>query len=134
MFDSSSDQPQPGPNNAGNPETADAQGHWVLLGRADDFPEGSLSPATVEGRALMVCRLDGRFHAWADYCPHAGRPLHDGAMHEGRVICRHHGNTYCLATGRNVDDPRNEPPLKRYKIEQRGDELWVFLHAMFSAT
>ncbi|MEX2542479.1 MAG: Rieske 2Fe-2S domain-containing protein [Trueperaceae bacterium] len=72
----------------------------VEVGLAENFPEGSVTPVTVEGQALAVIRQAGEYFAVPDRCTHAKFPLHDGELLDGKIKCQHHGATFDLRSGR----------------------------------
>jgi UDP-MurNAc hydroxylase len=59
-------------------------------------------------------------------CPHDDVSLvHYGVLDGTEVICRVHGYRFDLATGRCEGSPGLH--LRRYKITEVGDEIWVDL-------
>jgi 3-phenylpropionate/trans-cinnamate dioxygenase ferredoxin subunit len=72
----------------------------VEVGLAENFPEGSITPVTVEGQSLAIICQDGELFAVPDRCTHAEFPLHDGELLEGKIKCLQHGATFDLRTGR----------------------------------
>jgi 3-phenylpropionate/trans-cinnamate dioxygenase ferredoxin subunit len=94
----------------------------VVLGPVEKFPPGTKEQVQVEGRAIAVFNVDGRFYALRDVCPHQGAPLSRGAIvgnlsatepgryvydaEQKRVRCPWHGWEYDLVTGQSSFDPR----------------------------
>ncbi|MDO9708356.1 DUF2231 domain-containing protein [Paracraurococcus lichenis] len=68
------------------------------------------------GIALVLHR--GRVHAMGARCSHAGGPLDQGWVLEGRLVCPWHGSRYDLATGEPMDGP-STCPQPRYALRIR---------------
>ncbi|MFI4859972.1 MAG: Rieske (2Fe-2S) protein [Phycisphaerales bacterium JB063] len=83
---------------------------WADLAAAADLPPGSRCVVEVDGLAVLVLNDAGTFRALANLCPHAMLPLGTGPVCSGAITCPHHGLSYDLATGCNLDEPETEPP------------------------
>lgn len=77
---------------------------WHELGKAGDFPSGSLRGMLIKGRRLCVGRSGARYFALDDTCPHAGGSLCEGLLDEDLVICPLHAYGFEIDTGRCLDD------------------------------
>lgn len=100
---------------------------WLAVGKHEDFPPGTVTPCRVEQRPCVVIATDDALYVLADSCPHAGKPLHDGSVCGHKITCRHHGYAYDLRTGRNVDFPYDEPPVRKLPVRISGDVVQVDL-------
>lgn len=89
---------------------------WHDIGPAEDFPEGTHVCATVGEKSIVIVHVDGEMHALADHCPHAGKPLGMGELRGCKIVCPFHGYTYHVKTGRNVEFPYDEPPVRKYPL------------------
>lgn len=89
---------------------------WLDVGSLEDFPAGTLTPRQAGPRNILMVASDQRLHAVLDVCPHAGKPLHEGSVCGQKITCRYHGYAYDLGTGRNVDFPYDEPPLRTLPV------------------
>lgn len=75
---------------------------------------------------VMVTRVGGQLIAFPGVCPHDDVSLVDYGVLEGEVLrCRVHGYCFDLRTGRCEHMPSLH--LRRYRITQIGDEVWVDL-------
>jgi len=89
---------------------------WIEIDVDRDLAAGTKRCLTVEGMDMVVCQVEGQLTAVANTCPHAGKPLGEGEL-KGRVLtCPYHGYAYDVLTGRNVDYPHEEPPVRRYPV------------------
>ncbi len=90
-----------------------------------ELPPGSKKAVKVgETEILLVHTAAGELHALEAKCPHAGAPLEQGAICEGRLICPWHTGTFELATGRLVEPPPLRS-LKRYEARIDGKSILV---------
>jgi nitrite reductase (NADH) small subunit len=87
------------------------------LGPLLRIPPGEGLRYRVGGDEIAVFRTRrNELYAVQAACPHAGGPLADGLVGNGRVVCPLHGRTFDLATG---DPIRNEcPALRTYHVSE----------------
>ena len=92
-----------------------------VVARADDVPEGGRLIVEVHGRSIGIFRLDGRFHALLNRCPHQGAELCRGDLvgllesdgpgsyrfdpSHRMLVCPWHGWEFDVATGQSYFDP-----------------------------
>jgi nitrite reductase/ring-hydroxylating ferredoxin subunit len=105
---------------------------WVRAVRSEDLARGARRRVELEGRAVLVLRLeDGRLVAANPRCPHEGHDLSEGMLWFGQIDCPWHHWTFDLATGENIYPRRVFPadlaaqcrPLRLY--ETREAEGWI---------
>ena len=99
----------------GNPENLAREGKLVTVGRVEDLPEGR--GATVElhgGRELALYRIDGRFYAVENFCPHRGAPLAEGQLYGHAVECDWHGWRFDVRSGACLNRPSE--PVETYEV------------------
>ncbi|GAB2979610.1 DUF5914 domain-containing protein [Saccharothrix stipae] len=72
--------------------TARPSGNWFVVGASRDVVRGKPFGRTVAGREVVLWRGPGDvLVAGPGSCPHLGAPLCDGAVTDGRLVCRWHG-------------------------------------------
>lgn len=96
------------------------------VGHRGDFAEESLTPLRVDGREIVVVHHQGVLYAVPDLCTHARKPLHDGSLEDGKLICCYHGARFDLESGRGTLPAIK--PLERYPVRLEGDAVWVELN------
>jgi len=83
--------------------------------RLDDIPEDHGIRVTLSDTPILLVRQGDDVHAFSADCPHAGAPLEEGAVCNGRIVCPWHKGTFAIDDGRVI-----EPPaligLKRYPV------------------
>ena len=78
----------------------------------------------VDGENILLIRDGDTVRAYAADCPHAGGPLEQGALCNGRIICPWHKATFQVATG-GVLEPPALVALDRYRVVVTGDDVMV---------
>jgi NADPH-dependent 2,4-dienoyl-CoA reductase/sulfur reductase-like enzyme/nitrite reductase/ring-hydroxylating ferredoxin subunit len=74
--------------------------------------------------SILLIRSGDTVHAFGADCPHAGAPLEEGAVCNGRLICPWHKGTFDIATGALVEPPPLLP-LTRYPVRIDGGDVLV---------
>lgn len=115
---------------------------YRIADRSELEEDGSRVIATVEGREIAVFRVDGKYHALANFCPHQSGPLCEGPL-EGRmefseeegtweydstesvVSCPWHGWKFEIETGENPQTDRYRVPT--YDVKEKDDGIYVVL-------
>ncbi|WNC91795.1 FAD-dependent oxidoreductase [Paraburkholderia sp. FT54] len=78
----------------------------------------------VDGEKILLVRDGDTVRAYSADCPHAGAPLEEGALCDGRIICPWHKGTFDVSTG-NVLEPPALVALDRYPVVVTGDDVMV---------
>ena len=84
---------------------------WVTVANVDDIPPGHAARVVIDGCAVAIFNVDGRFHALDDTCTHAEASLSEGELDpdECSVECPLHGSSFDLRTGEPLSLPAVEP-------------------------
>lgn len=98
---------------------------WTDLCDVDDLPEGGRRCVKHDGLAVLLINDAGTVRAIANLCPHAMLPLEKGPVAAGAITCPHHGLSYDLATGGNLDEPDTEPPAVVFETRVQGGRIEV---------
>ncbi len=96
---------------------------WLRVPVEALAPDGR-AVAAADGIEVAVFRADGRVHAFANACPHAGNPLADGDVVGSTLECVYHGWRFDLETGACL---RGDLPARRFPAEVRGDEIVILV-------
>jgi nitrite reductase/ring-hydroxylating ferredoxin subunit len=102
----------------------------VLLARLSEIPEGEMVCRLHGTRPVALARVRGEVFAFDDVCTHAGASLHEGEL--GRtgdycVTCPWHEASFDVRTGKVDQDTQWATDTRAYRVELRGDEVWVDL-------
>jgi nitrite reductase/ring-hydroxylating ferredoxin subunit len=105
----------------------------VLLARLAELPAGAMIRRRHGLRDILLARVGDEVFALDDVCTHAGAPLHEGTLvvaEGGRqclVTCPWHEAHFDLRTGAVHQDTPWATDTEAYRVELRGDEIWVDL-------
>ena len=82
----------------------------VDVGALEDFESGAVRQIRVEGRVLVLVRIDDDVYVLDDRCSHEDFSLAEGEVNvaECEIECARHGAMFDLATGQ----PRSLPATK----------------------
>jgi len=83
----------------------------------------ALAPGSVMGSAYAVCNTAGELRAFEGVCPHAGGPLGQGNLEDGRLICPWHAWEYDSLTG--VNDYDENVKLAMFPVKIEGDDILI---------
>jgi nitrite reductase/ring-hydroxylating ferredoxin subunit len=103
---------------------------WHEIGRLEEFPDGELARASVDGIDLVVVRRGSHVDVLADNCSHLAAPLSEGSFvateGQGCVECPWHGSTFRLADGHVVHGPATAPmPRFETRLVNGGVEVML---------
>ena len=86
---------------------------FVEVGATEGLEEGKMRAVDVDGRSVLILKLEGEPYAFVNVCPNAGARLPlDGARLTGSVIvCPWHNCAYDARSGKRVDDEPDGPAL-----------------------
>lgn len=96
-------------------------GNKIVVGKVDEFADGSRITVEANGRQIVVFRQDGEFYALLNRCPHRGAKLSAGRFvanltsdavgeyvfhgEERMLACPWHGWEFDIKTGQSYFDP-----------------------------
>lgn len=105
------------------------------VARAEEIPPGQVRHFEIDGVAVVVAHWNDRFYALAGICPHQNLPLQGARLWDRWLTCPWHNYQYDVASGENhfprcvypADLQERARPLVSYRVERRGEEIWVDL-------
>jgi nitrite reductase/ring-hydroxylating ferredoxin subunit len=96
---------------------------FARAAKTGEIAPGTIKEFQVEGKAVAVANVDGKFYAISNTCLHRGGPLGQGPL-EGKIVtCPWHGWEYDVTTGKISQNPA--VGVSSYPVEVRGDEIFV---------
>jgi len=82
-----------------------------------ELPVNTVIEVMVRGEPYAICNAAGNISAMWGVCPHAGGPLGQGQISDGRVVCPYHCWEFDCRTGENDFDPAVRVPIYPVRIE-----------------
>ncbi|MDB5972178.1 MAG: non-heme iron oxygenase ferredoxin subunit [Hydrocarboniphaga sp.] len=89
---------------------------------ASELPPNAKKPLSIEGKAILLCNVNGQLHAISNVCSHNDKPLERGRLGNGWIACPTHGARFDLATGNALCLPATKP-IATYEV--RVVEDWI---------
>jgi 3-phenylpropionate/trans-cinnamate dioxygenase ferredoxin component len=83
-------------------------GRWQDVASIDELTPGTRRVIDVDGVAVAVFNLAGRYFAICDTCPHDGGELASGQLEGEVIICPRHGARFSVKTGAVLGPPAYE--------------------------
>ena len=96
---------------------------FLRAAKTSEIPAGTIREVQVNGKAVAVANVEGKFYAINNICLHMGGPLGEGSLDGHIVTCPWHGWEYDVTTGRVGQNPT--VGVVSYPTEVRGDEIFV---------
>jgi 3-phenylpropionate/trans-cinnamate dioxygenase ferredoxin component len=112
--------------------------NMVEIGKINDIAEGTLKQVDVKGVEVMLSRVNNKYYAVQNRCPHMGGNLSRGTLAGQIVTCPVHKSQYdvtdghvvrwtdwtgpLLAIGKVFKSPR---PLKTYPVVIKDDKIFI---------
>ena len=86
--------------------------------------DGEMVSVDLDGEPILLCRIEGRYHALRDVCSHADQALSEGRLRGKTVYCPLHGARFDVRTGACLSPPATEP-VASYEVEEDDEGLLI---------
>lgn len=93
------------------------------VAQLDDLAPGRSKKVTVNGRAIALFNVDGKFYAIHNSCPHEGGPLANGRLKGYVVACPWHDLAFDIRNGQGTDG--GGYCVGSYEVRVEGTDIWV---------
>ena len=94
------------------------------VAKFSEVAEDCLTRVDIGDTAIVLLRVGNTVHAFQGKCPHAGAPLEEGAVCNGRIVCPWHKATFDATDGTLVEPPALEG-LAHHAVMLEDGEIWV---------
>src|SRR5215212_8041462 len=105
------------------PAAQPGQVRWQFAARLQDLEPDGRKTVHVDGRTLVLWRVDDLVYALDNRCPHMGFPLDKGTCRDGILTCHWHQARFDMKTGGTFDQFADDAQV--FPVEVRGEEIWV---------
>ena len=99
---------------------------WHPIELASPLASREKVSISLEGREILVCRVDDQYFALSTRCTHSAWPLVNEPIEGMEIVCTLHGARFDMRDGCPSGGPASKP-LSSYPIELRDGELYVRL-------
>src|SRR5688500_7801028 len=97
---------------------------WVKVAEVGEIAPGGTKLVDVDGGMVLVCNVDGEYHAIDDMCTHDGGTLSGGTVQGEEIVCPRHAARFNIRTGEVTAPPAFEP-VHVFPLRIRGDAIEV---------
>jgi nitrite reductase/ring-hydroxylating ferredoxin subunit len=105
----------------------------VRVARTNEIPNGQVRFFSLGSRSVVVAHYAGQFYAVDGVCPHKGFELEHAQLWDHLIECPWHRYQYDIRTGENCfptniytrDLGERIEPIACYRVELKGEEIWV---------
>jgi 3-phenylpropionate/trans-cinnamate dioxygenase ferredoxin component len=91
-----------------------------------DIPNGKHRAYVVQGRSVLIFRVETDVYAIENRCTHLDFPLAGGRQIGCEIICRQHGGRFDVRTGKAVGSPAVDP-VRTFAVRRAGDRIEIAL-------
>jgi len=99
---------------------------WHRIALSTSLNAGQKTVAEIEGKEILICRVDESYYAVSSRCTHAAWRLVEELIEGVEIVCSLHGARFDLRDGCPTAGPASKP-LATFPIELRDGELYVSL-------
>jgi nitrite reductase/ring-hydroxylating ferredoxin subunit len=96
---------------------------YIIVAAEDELWDGEMEPYHVDGKDLLLVKLDGEYFVYDDACPHQGTPLTEGELTGATLTCRAHEWVFDARTGAGINPAGAR--LRRHEIRIADGCIWV---------
>lgn len=89
-----------------------------------DIQLSQMKEVQVDGEAICIANVDGKYYAINNICTHEGGPLADGKLEGYEVECPWHGSKFDVRTGEVTNPPASEQE-PTYEVKLDGNNILV---------
>lgn len=95
---------------------------WCRVADADALTDGAVKKVAAGDKTIALTRVDGKYGALDNACPHMGGPLGEGTIEYGVLVCPWHGREYNPLTGECASHAEH---VATFPVEVREDGIYV---------
>jgi NADPH-dependent 2,4-dienoyl-CoA reductase/sulfur reductase-like enzyme/nitrite reductase/ring-hydroxylating ferredoxin subunit len=99
----------------------------------NSLPENQPVKVDVAGTSMILIRTLAQVRAFQSKCPHAGAPLEQGAVCDGKLVCPWHKANFDITNG-EWREPLALKSLKQYPVTLEGNRVLVSPRALSPAS
>ena len=109
---------------------------FVEVAKTDDFKPGTMKLVSIPGHEYLLARVQDKYYAADNRCPHMGGSLSEGKLDGSTVTCPRHHSQFDLTDGHVVRWTdwtgiklttskwvRSPRPIHTYRLKVEGDKI-----------
>lgn len=97
---------------------------FVPVAKLSELPPQGKKTVEVDGRFIVLFRIDGQVSCIDDVCTHDGGTLGDGELENFSIACPRHGAKFDVRNGQALTMPATEATVA-HDVKVEGDQIFV---------
>lgn len=97
---------------------------YVPVAKLSEIPPQGKKTIEVDGRFVVLFRIDGQVSCIDDVCTHDGGTLGDGELENFAIACPRHGAKFDVRNGQALTMPATEATVA-HDVKVEGDQIFV---------
>jgi nitrite reductase/ring-hydroxylating ferredoxin subunit len=97
---------------------------FVKVAQTGDLSPGQMKLVEIGDERILLCNVEGEYHAVDDVCTHAYAPLSEGGLSGEEVECPLHGSVFSVRTGEALSPPADDT-LTIYPVQVEGSDILI---------
>ncbi|MDR4495280.1 MAG: Rieske (2Fe-2S) protein [Nitrospirales bacterium] len=106
-------------------ESSTVMAGFTAVANCEDIPQGGGRPYKIAGKSIAIFRVQDRFYAINNICPHQGASLGKGKLKGYIVSCPLHDQQFDVRSGFGPDG--GGYCVVRYDVKIHDKQVWVNL-------
>ncbi|MFH2054911.1 MAG: Rieske 2Fe-2S domain-containing protein [bacterium] len=98
---------------------------FVKIATTDQVPDDEGLMLEVDGLPIALFRVDGKYYAVEDVCPHQESSFEGGELEGEEVTCPLHGWRLNVKTGESLEAPGVK--VETYEVRLDGEDIYIRL-------
>lgn len=106
---------------------------YLKIASTGELKTGEKKKILVEGKTILLARIDNEFYAVDDRCTHLGGSLSEGTLEGRNIVCPRHGSIFDVTSGKTVEPGKllffkvKIRNLNSYPLKIEGNEIYLGL-------
>ena len=113
-------------------------GNFIEVGKTGEFEDGTKKKVLIQGHEILLVRVEDKYYATDNRCPHLGGDLSAGMLQGTVATCPRHGSQFDLRDGEVVRWLKGSglfvavakalkppKPLNTYNVKIEGDAILI---------
>ncbi len=97
---------------------------FVAVATVGELGDDQQKLVRIDGKAIVVCKSEGRFFAIENRCTHDNEQLLGGNIKKCTIVCPIHGARFSLKNGAPLGGPAFEP-ITTFPVRLSGDQIEI---------
>ena len=97
---------------------------FIKVAVTGDIPPNQGKQVEVREKKIALFKLEGKYYAIDNTCPHRGGPLSEGELQGDEITCPWHGAKFKVTSGDVLSPPASQG-VKCFPVRVTGNDLEV---------